>query len=218
MGLRGLAWLLPPGLGLHAAGFGPAVPAAGALMPVMYAAGLGASHLSPALLWGGQGLAELLWGATIWLTVMLAVLAGPTAPSFGSVDIGPAADGMTRRQQNVAGSGGFGPAEDSDDWSFGGMTGDTRTPSPTKAGGEPWFVINDDWNGPEQAATPPPPSSASRLWQMLAGGGGATSLVDRPTGAARVALALRAALEVLCGLALLACAAATVYSAVRNHA
>jgi hypothetical protein len=66
MGLRGLAWLLPPGLGLQAAGYGPLVTLCGALMPVIYTLcwiphGMTICGASFPCFGGGPGLGELLW-------------------------------------------------------------------------------------------------------------------------------------------------------------
>ena len=93
MGLRGLIWLLPPGLGMQSAGYGPLVLLCGALMPVIYTLcwipngmdgawkpwgaceGKKAGDSFPCF-GGGPALGELLWGITMWVMFLAALLPG----------------------------------------------------------------------------------------------------------------------------------------------
>ena len=89
MSLRGLVWLAPPGLLLHAAGFGPLLVLSGVSMALVYEAGHDVSF--PAARSGsplaallanferGTPMAELLWGLAVSTLLLLALLGGRSA-------------------------------------------------------------------------------------------------------------------------------------------
>ena len=81
LGLRGLVWLVPPGLGLQAAGHGPLVLLCGACMPLIYSLSWlpeGAKSCGSGFpcFGGGPDLSELLWGIFMWLMFLVALLPG----------------------------------------------------------------------------------------------------------------------------------------------
>ena len=92
MWLRGLNWLGPPGLATAAAGYGTAVIACGACLPVIYNADvwfitdqwMDNHHFST-----GSPLGELIWGMFAWLAILVTFLGQRQEPDDSQT---PAAD------------------------------------------------------------------------------------------------------------------------------